>query len=363
MKTTLLLSSLTLIRGGLESIAAGFARGLAQRGHHVTCVSGRYPGHPLPADLAALPVQWLRLPCLRAPRSLPAATALKLQSLSFIAACRLSPAARRLLAHSDVTLSFLEVETVLLSRWRQRQQRPHVSYFPGGIDWRWLQRDRSTLRLAISHSVARAYEGQLHLDGVVTPGVNAALLQQPYELRPHVRRLLFTGRLEANKGVHDLLHIFTTLAPRFPHLTLTVLGDGPLRPELEATVHHAGLSDRVHFRGAVPPQQVWQYLQQSDLFLFPTHYESFGLAVVEAQMAGLPVVCSDIPALREVTANTALLLPPQQPSQWLDPITTHQNHPPPPPPKFTPGPPQPPPLPGGQGHRRPRAMATADGGR
>ncbi|HSM56922.1 MAG TPA: glycosyltransferase family 4 protein [Candidatus Sulfomarinibacteraceae bacterium] len=320
MKVAIFLSSLGRARGGLETIAAGFARQLAAAGHEVTCVAGR-GGAPLPADLQALPVRWLRLPAVAS-----RGEGLALQSLSFSAACFLSPAVRRLLARSDVTLSLLEIETVLLSRWRARggpgAGRPHLSYFPGGIDWRWLRRDRSTVRVATSHTVAQTYAGQhgLRIDGVVTPGVDAALGRQPYTVRPQATKLLFTGRLERNKGVLELLYIFRALAREQPELTLTMLGHGPLRRRLRAQAEDAGLAARLFLPGAVAPHRVRRALGAADLFLFPTHYESFGVAVVEAQMAGLPVVCSDLPAMAEVAAPAARLLPPRQPQQWIEAV-------------------------------------------
>lgn len=252
MKIGIFLSSLGLTRGGLETIAARFAEGLARRGHAVTCVAGGWPGRSLPSDLADLPVAWLRVPCI--PPTLPLgpfatsrrgrAWRLKMQSLSFMAACRLRRPVRRLWNTAEVTLSLLEIETVYLSAWRARQRLPHLSYFSGAIDWRWLRRDRSTLRL---------------------------------------------------------------------HL----LGDGPLRPILEARVREAGLTQRVTFFGVLSPARVRAELSRADLFLFPSHYESFGIAVVEAQAAGVPVLCSDLPVLQEASGGAAYLAPPRTVAPWV----------------------------------------------
>ena len=334
MRIAIFLSSWGQLRGGLETIATHFAGGLARRGHQLVCVAGASSRASLPDDLAALPVTWLRVPALP-PRPAPLlvrlgpaasrrsrALSLKAQSLSFLVGCYLRPSIRRLLAGADVTLSFLEIETVLLSHWRLRHGRPHLSYFPGVIDWRWLRRDRSTMRLAISHTLAGAYREVpgFQLDGVVTPGVESNWLQQPYEVRAQAERLFFAGRLESNKGGWTLLRVFSQLAPALPELQLRLAGDGPLRRELEQWTQAAGLAERVYFLGALAHEQVRAELGAADLFLFPTRYESFGLALLEAQAAGAPVLCSDLPIMMEAAGGAACLLPPGDERAWVTAI-------------------------------------------
>lgn len=318
------LSTLGLVRGGLEAIAANFARSLAQRNHKVSLVSGAFPGHVLPEEVANLGLRWLRVPVL--PVTLfsslgtsPAAQArrLKLQALSFVAACRVHPGARRLWATADVTLSFLEIETVYLSRWRAARSMPHVSYFPGIMDRGRIQKDQSHLRLAISHTLATETAG-LRIDGVVPPGIEGSWLKQPYEVRGQVERLFFCGRLHATKGVWELLFIFAALVQEQSDLHLRLAGDGPLRRQLQKWVVRSGLQDKVTFLGAISTEDVYLELASADLFLFPTRYESFGIAVLEAQAAGAPVVCSDLPIMKETTGKSALLLPPGDVSLWVE---------------------------------------------
>ena len=320
------LSTLGLVPGGLETWALGLAEALAERGHAVTLIGGYRPGHPLPRELAVLPVRWLRIPCIparsRAWRSVARRRPgwpIRLQSLSFAYACRMSAQARGLIATADVTLTLLEVETVKIAGWRQARQRPNVSLFPGIIDPRRLRHDRSTLRIAISRMIAAqaARVPGLTIDGVVPPGVPQDWLQQEYAVRPTVRRLIFTGRLEANKGVRELLDMFAVVAARFPDVTLRLLGDGPLRAELEARCAGRPLQGRVVFAGAASAEQVRRELQAADLFVFPSHYESCGIAVLEALAAGVPVACSDLPALREVVGEAARLVPAADTAAWV----------------------------------------------
>jgi glycosyltransferase involved in cell wall biosynthesis len=327
-------SSLGLIRGGLETLAGHFASGLAERGHRVTVVAGAFPGYQPPPDFLRLPVRRLVVPCLplslRLLRPLAQrrpALLLKLQSLFFTYSFRMRPAVRRLLATADVSLTFLEVETVLISRLRARQGQANVSYFPGVIDLRWLRRDQSQVRVAISHTIAdsvRSLAG-LDIDGVVPPGIPSSWLEEDRDVAPQGRRCLFLGRLEANKGVLDLPAIARKLSQQLPDVVLRLAGDGPLRSVLIRAAAEAGLDRHFHLLAALSQDGVRQELLQADLFLFPSRYESFGIAVLEAMASGVPVVASDLAAIREVAGDSARLLPPGDIGQWVTAVVALLN--------------------------------------
>ncbi len=319
------LSTLGQVRGGLETHATYLSKELAKRGHQITIVSGSPPQNTLPSELKSLPVRWIATthfpvnhpiwsPLARIKPGWP----LKIQSLSFVFGCHLHPHVRELVASTDVTLSYLEIETVLISTWRKRWNKPHVSYFPGGIEWGWLRRDQSVVRIAISSAVAQALqkEPKFRIDGVTPPGIPASLLTHPYTVRPEAHTLIFAGRLEANKGVMELLEIMKTLASVHPHLHLRILGDGPMRKSLEVKIRQMNMADRISCLGAIPPDQVWEEFRNADIFVFPTQYESYGMVALEAQAIGIPIVCSDIPTLKAIVGDTGKLIPLGEQGLW-----------------------------------------------
>lgn len=326
LRLALYLSTMGLVRGGLETIATELARGIAARGHDVTVVGGYWPGRPLAADLLAIPVTWLRLPCLAADWPVwqkvaghrPGAL-LKWQSRSYNAACRLSRRARRLIDSADVTLAFLDFETVHVGCWRAGLNRAHISYFSGVMDWRRLQRDCATARVAISQTIAGHFHNMpaFAVDGVVTPGAPGAWLARPFEVRPLATNLLFIGRLEANKGIWELLSMMGRLASERPEMQLRVAGDGPLRPAVASQILKQGLDSNVTLCGSLDAPQIYNELRQADLLLFPSRYESFGIAALEAQAVGVPVVCSDLPALREATGGAAVFAAAEDVDAWF----------------------------------------------
>lgn len=99
------------------------------------------------------------------------------------------------------------------------------------------------------------------------------------------------GAFEIEKN-HDLiLRVFEELARSDPKLILMLVGDGPLRPIMEDRVRAGGLEKRVIFTGV--RHDVPDLLRSMDAFIFPSLYEGLGMALIEAQAAGLPCLVSD----------------------------------------------------------------------
>lgn len=99
--------------------------------------------------------------------------------------------------------------------------------------------------------------------------------------------LLFAGRLKRDKGVLDLLEAFRQLQPRFPHLHLLLVG--PDEESLEGYFRGIPCVHRVGYSSSVE-----NYMAAADIFCLPSYREGFGLVLVEAGAAGLPVVASGI---------------------------------------------------------------------
>jgi glycosyltransferase involved in cell wall biosynthesis len=306
-----LLSTRGSVHGGLETIADHLAAGLAKRGYPVVFVVGRAIARPRRQDLPAcrtlqVPVVAHNSPLARALGRVLRLPPLHVQSISFLLACLASREARRALLTAQVSVTFLEGESLLVSRLRRRAS---ISYLAGAIDLRWARADRSTRRLATSELIAGLYRRHgLACDGVLTPGVPSGLLEGPPAGSTTGQQLLYVGRLEPNKRVEWLLPLVARLLPRYPQLTLRLVGEGPVRASLEHAISTAGLQQHVVLFGALAPEQVHAELRQADVFVFPSAYESFGTAALEALAAGLPVVASDLPALREATGGRASLV-------------------------------------------------------
>lgn len=119
--------------------------------------------------------------------------------------------------------------------------------------------------------------------------------------------ILYIGRLEKRKGVRYLLKAFAELAKTDDKVELIIAGDGPERAKLETWVEDYEVP-RVKFLGAVDEATKLQLLHQASLFCSPAIYgESFGIVLLEAMAAGLPIVAGDNPGYACVMKETGLL--------------------------------------------------------
>jgi glycosyltransferase involved in cell wall biosynthesis len=91
----------------------------------------------------------------------------------------------------------------------------------------------------------------------------------------------------------DALKAFSELAPANPSLQLVLISDGPLREGIERQATQMKLHVRVHFIGIVPSAQ--SLLPMLDVYIHPADGEGFGLAVVEAMAASLPILAARSP--------------------------------------------------------------------
>jgi glycosyltransferase involved in cell wall biosynthesis len=123
------------------------------------------------------------------------------------------------------------------------------------------------------------------------------------------RILLSTARLVPQKGVDVAIRAL----PELSEFTLVVLGEGPERSRLEALADDLGVRDRVFLPGRVPDVAAW--LRRAEIYVHPARWEGFGLGVLEAMLAGLPVVASRVSSLPElvVDGETGSLVPPDDP--------------------------------------------------
>lgn len=125
---------------------------------------------------------------------------------------------------------------------------------------------------------------------VVSPNVarpfDEGFRRVPRDLSQDGPRFVFLGQLIERKGVRELLDAFSTLASG----TLTLAGDGPLRPLVDAA---AQANPRISCVGHVDFGDLEALLARSDILVLPSRYEVWGLVVNEALSAGLPVVVSD----------------------------------------------------------------------
>ena len=126
--------------------------------------------------------------------------------------------------------------------------------------------------------------------------------------------LVTVGRHEYQKGQLDLVAALPAIRARVPDTVLLVAGrHGAMSERLAGLIASEGLGDAVRLLG--PVDVVPDLLAAADLFAFPSVLEGSPGAVIEAMALALPIVACDISAVRELTADCAVLVAPHSPSQ------------------------------------------------
>ncbi len=137
---------------------------------------------------------------------------------------------------------------------------------------------------------------------VISMGVNTLSVFIP---DPAIERgrgsLLFVGRLVKQKGLDLLIAAMPILLAEFPACTLTVVGDGPAREDLQRQGVALGVDRQVAFVGAVANDQLPSFYRKAAMLVSPSvEDEGFGLVCVEALACECPVVATDLPATQEI---------------------------------------------------------------
>jgi glycosyltransferase involved in cell wall biosynthesis len=118
---------------------------------------------------------------------------------------------------------------------------------------------------------------------------------------PAAAELILVGRLVPVKRIDRFLRTIGLLAGRFPQIRARIVGDGPLRPELEQMARDLGIADRVVFAGHC--EHVEAELRRASIFVLTSASEGVSLALMEAMMSGLPPVVPDVGDLRDVVED------------------------------------------------------------
>ena len=158
------------------------------------------------------------------------------------------------------------------------------------------------------------------------------LLRQRLGLPESAIIAIYTGRLVSYKGLPLLLKVWKEISGSYENILLLLAGTGGLdihncEAELHAYVKANGLEKVVRFLG--PVRNVPQYLQASDLFVFPTENDAFPSSVVEAMACALPVITTPVGAIKTIVTDrkTGLIVQPRNQEQLFDALNVMLSHP------------------------------------
>lgn len=170
----------------------------------------------------------------------------------------------------------------------------------------------SLRQLALSIGLAEA-RGQVVGNGVDADRfmpVPRAAARQRFGLSDTARVLITVGGLVERKGFHRVIACLPALLEKHPELHYLIVGgpcpEGDMTQALKDQVAQLGLTERVHFLGAIPPDDLKWPLSAADVFVLSTRNEGWANVILEAMACGLPVVASDVGGNREVVCREDL---------------------------------------------------------
>lgn len=161
--------------------------------------------------------------------------------------------------------------------------------------------------------VIQAIDSRIAVSVVPNPVVpDVATLQRRTPDRIANGLVLFLGRLNAQKGVIDLLDAAAHLAGDFPRLRLVLAGDGETEL-VQEMIRERGLADRVELPGWVSGSTRADLLSRAQILVLPSHFEGLPMAILEAMELGIPVVATRVGGIPDIVRNgvDGYLVPPR----------------------------------------------------
>lgn len=135
--------------------------------------------------------------------------------------------------------------------------------------------------------------------------------------------ILYTGRLDSNKGVQDLIKAFAIFSKKCPQIKLILAGRGPYERYLRNMIKTQNIKN-VIFKGFVLGDELIQLYQNASIYVLPSYSEGLPTSLLEAMSCGLPCVVTNVDGSKDVVNDGAngLLVPPRDPIMLADAIIT-----------------------------------------
>ena len=115
--------------------------------------------------------------------------------------------------------------------------------------------------------------------------------------------ILYLGRLVYEKGIQHLISAMPKILDGYHDSKLVIAGKGGMLDDLKAQVSRMGIDNKVYFTGYLNAKQVQKMYKCADVAVFPSTYEPFGIVALEAMLAGVPTVVSDVGGLNEIVEH------------------------------------------------------------
>ncbi|MET0452952.1 MAG: glycosyltransferase family 4 protein [Mycobacterium sp.] len=227
-----------------------------------------------------------------------------------------------LVAHPAIALAE-HFDVPLISTIHATEAGRHSGWVSGKISRQvhavesWLVRESDSLitcSASMGEEITELFGPGLAESRVIRNGIDSALW--PFARRTPRRgaaRLLYLGRLEYEKGVHDAIAALPRIRRTHPGTTLTIAGEGTQQDWLIEQARKHKVIKAVDFVGRVDHERLVALLHDCTAAVLPSHYEPFGIVALEAAATGAPLVTSNVGGLGEAVLDgqTGMSFPPR----------------------------------------------------
>jgi glycosyltransferase involved in cell wall biosynthesis len=222
------------------------------------------------------------------------------QGLAALGACEGTGAKLHIQVHTD----FLSPWFIRSGNWRSPQVRmPLLNRWRRSVADRVLPQAHGIRVVSerIKASLIERYGSRIVEPTVIPIAVDAQVPEPiPLPTRPFTFSLIAVGRLEPEKRVEDILAALKLIAVRYPMVGLIVVGEGRERSRLERMTRALGLTDRVIYMGSRPNTYARALLSHAQAFIQASAYEGYGRTLIEAALAKVPIITTDVGIVGEV---------------------------------------------------------------
>lgn len=315
------------IGGGAGNASAQLARHLAQLGRRVTVLTARFAG--LPHDEQHDDVRVVRLPALRSRQDRSGT----IEQISFLLSAALLGLPWVLRLRPQAVIAFFGAPSgAAVWFWSFFASIPYIVSLRGGdvpgfrpydfarqhrllaplLRWVWRRARAVVANSQGLRDLGAAFEPKVPI-AVIPNGVDFEQFQAG-ERQWQPARLLFVGRVVYQKGLDVLLDALAELTER--EWSLTIVGDGPRRADLQAQAARLGIAERITFSGWKTGAKLATAYSEANLFAYASRHEGMPNALLEAMASGLPAVATRIAGNEELVADgeTGLLVPSEDPA-------------------------------------------------
>ena len=182
-------------------------------------------------------------------------------------------------------------------------------------DTEWMLTYESTEVIVNSNFMKGHVQGLFGLPfdkiDVIPNGINLTNfngIERDYEFRrqyalDNEKIILYMGRLVYEKGIQHLIAAMPKILNGYHDAKLVIAGKGGMMDELKAQAKAMGIENKIYFTGYLNAKQVQKMYKCADIAVFPSTYEPFGIVALEAMLAGVPTVVSDVGGLNEIVEH------------------------------------------------------------